>query len=506
MWIAVQIVQALSDHFPVAMVPCGPLHTRGMRIGSMKQRRLALVAGWAAMAPVWAGEGSTPVADPGAPLVDPGLSRSPTLMYGPITARARASDTRVTIVGSHDLAVAQRSVHALIQKPGELVRWVSLPVSNLPEAAIVVAEDRFVCLNTESTGGQTLTAFNLNGRRLADRALSDVLPEGVKRTRDPVSLVSTLEGTCLTIHLECGSVALVDVDLPDADQNSLLVADSADAADPTFSVCSLVLSDKHACGVEAWLTQARQLDRAGDVEAAEYALEAAIETDPTDARGYRELAQFYRRRGEEGPQIQCLEAGVTKLHADLQGVADDKWQVGTPAARLTVDYVTALHSGDDGERASEALKRALELYPCMEQVVLLQAEQLLESDDAEAAIESLHLALGQLDPNTDLAAAYHDVGRFLIKHEKPKEALRFLEDAFTLGDKSEFLLRGLADVSLELGEPSRAADWLSQLSSRWRIAKNGSTGQARAERAEQRLRDLDEEITRLIEIAAEPDQ
>ncbi len=492
-----------------------------MRIGSNKQGRVALVAGWAVMAPVWAGQSFTvepasesagePVAGPiegPAPSVPPAeaqLRVSPALMYGPIKSATGATDTRVTVVASHDLRDASRSVHALIEKPGELVRWVSLPIEGIPEAAIVVAEDRFVCLSAPTLTGQTLTAFNLDGHLLADETLKDVLPDGAERTRDPVSLISTLEGACLTVHLQCGTVALVEVDLPAPETDDApLGASFAAEEDPSFRVCSLVLSDKHACGVDAWLTQARQLDRAGDTEAAKYALEAAIETDPTDARGYRELAQFHRRRGEHGAQVDCLEAGVTRLHAGLQGIADDNWQVGSPAARLTVDYVTALQSSDDAQRASDALGRALELYPCMEQIVLLQAELLIDEGQVEAATDSLHLALGQLDPNADLAAAYHDVGRFLMRQRQPRPALRFLEDAFALGDESEFLLRGLADASLELNEPSRAADWLSRLASRWRSSKNGASGETRAERAEQRLNELDEEITRLIGIASEP--
>ena len=466
-----------------------------MRIGRTKEGRAALIASWAAMAPVWAGEATPVEPAPAAPEAEAAIHVSPTLTYGPIKAAANASKTRVTVVASHDLEHAGRSVHALVERPGDLVRWVKLPMKELPEAAFVVADDRFVCLGGANAEGQTLSAFDLEGELVAEHQLQDLLPTEAQRNLDPVSLVTTLSGACLTVHLQCGTVALVEVD----------VEASAAAGHDPFRVCSLVLSDKHAVGVDAWLTQARQLDRAGDTDAAKYALEAAIETDPTDARGYRELANFYRRRGEDGHRIDCLEAGVMKLHQGLEGVADDKWQVGTPAARLTYDYITALHAEDDSLRASEALERALKLYPCMEQMVLLQAELLIKDGHVDVAVETLHEALGKLDPNADLAAAYHDVGRFFLRNEQPQPALRFLEDAFALGDETEFLLRGLADVSLELGEPSRAADWLTRLASRWRSTRNGSTGEARAERAEQRLRELDDEITRLIEIAAEPE-
>ena len=470
-----------------------------MGIGRTKEGRLALIASWAAMAPVWAGQGAPvePALDPVSPEAaasDAMLRVRPALTFGPIKAATSVSGTRVTVVASHDLKDAGRSVHALVEKPGEMVRWVKLPLMQLPEAAFVVADDQFVCLGAITGDGQALTAFDLDGETIAERQLEDLLPVEAARTRDPVSLVATPEGSSLTVHLQCGTVALVEVDLG----TSAAVRSDEEA----FRVCSLVLSDKHSCGVDAWLTQARQLDRSGDAAAAKYAFKAAIETDPTDARGYRELANFYRRRGEDDSRIQCLEAGVNRLHADLKGAADDKWQVGTPAARLTYDYIVALHAEGDSQRASKALTRALELYPCMEQVVLLQAELLIKDDAVDAAVETLHLALGQLDPNADLAAAYHDVGRFLLRNGQTQPALRFLEDAFALGDETEFLLRGLADASLELNEPSRAADWLTRLASRWRSAKNGSTGEARAERAEQRLQELDEEITRLTQVAA----
>ncbi|MEM8709593.1 MAG: tetratricopeptide repeat protein [Planctomycetota bacterium] len=434
------------------------------------------------------------------------------LAYGPLVAESLQSSARITLVASRSSAAESRTVHALIEQPGKLVSWVKLPMTELPESALIVSDDRFVCVTRLASGDTELVTLDSSGKRHARTLLSGLLPDRAQRTEEPVSLSATPMGPCLTVPLACGTLALVEMtlDVPAATSTFPMtpaVAGSASvslAADPFFRVCSVILSTKHACGVDAWLAQARQLDRDGDAEAARFALEAAIETDPQDARGYRELAIFHRRRGAVQEQLSCLQTGVERLHADAIGHADDDWQVGTPAARLVLDYVQAAHKGDDVAMADEALHLALTLYPCMEQVVLLRAEALLEEGAPEAAVASLRAALAQLDPNADLAAATHDAGRFLRRKGCHADALLLLEDAFALGDDSDFLLRTLADVSIELDRPGRAAEWLTRLATRWRSAKNGESEASRSRRAEERLAELDDEIAVLLQASAAP--
>ncbi len=416
------------------------------------------------------------------------------LAFGPLVASTLVPGISVTVVASRSDGEHARTVHALIRRPGELVSWIRLPFEDLPEAVFVISPFRTIYLTTSPDGLGFLTAIDNAGRIVGQNDLHELLPARSLRTQDPVSLVATPTGACLTVPLACGTLALVETGTGDPSE-----------AEEGFQVCSVVLSDKHACGVDAWLTQAREMSRAGDTEAALYALEAAVETDPNDARGYRELAMFHRRRGEVQAQLDCLHTGVVRLHEEATGVADYDWQIGTPAARLTIDYVTAVRAAKDLDLAYEAVDLVMDLYPCMEQVVLFRAELFLEEGKLDEAIESLRLALGEVDPNSDLAAAYHDTGRFLCRHGNTEAAVIFLEDAYALGDQSEFLIRGLASASVKLGQPARAAEWLTVLAKRWRTAQNGESDSERAERASKRLTDLEAEIAGLVSAADKSD-
>lgn len=411
--------------------------------------------------------------------------QAPAEAYGPIIAQTAVPGARMTIVASR--GAENRTVHALIQKEGELVSWIRLPLRKLPEAAFLISNDRIICVGEAADGMTELLALDYRGAVQARRILDELLPLAGFRSEEPLSLMMSPSGPCLGVPLTCGSMALVEAEGVDGKLD--------DAGD--FHVCSVMLSDKLACGVDAWLDQARQLDRAGDPVAAKYALEAAIETDPGDARGYRELALFYRRRGDTALQLKSLQAGVTHLHAEATGVAADDWQVGTPAARLTLDYLKAVRVTKDKALTEDVLDMALDLYPCMEQVVLTRATVWIEQGEVGKAIASLRVALGQLDPNADLAAAHHDVGRFLKRNGQPEAALNFCEDAFALGDQSEFLLRGLAELSLELGRPERSAEWLTVLADRWRSVDRSDADTSRAERARVRLDELEHEIAQL---------
>ncbi|WP_145194369.1 hypothetical protein [Planctomycetes bacterium Poly30] len=407
--------------------------------------------------------------------------------YGPLIAHSMVPGTNVTIVASRGSKTEARRVHALRQERGKLVTWVRLPFTQLPEAAFVLDGQRTLYLCPAQGGKTDIVLLDHSGTEIVRQSLEALLPPGVRRSEVPASLMPTPTGASLGVPLLSGSMALVE-----------LGVDHRPGTSPSeFEVCSVILSDKYACGVEAWLEQARQLDRAGDAEAARFALDAAIETDPMDARGYRELAHFYRRQDLTAQQLNTLRTGVTRLHAKVLGVADDDWQVGTPAARLTLDYLNAARATDDPELVTDVMDLALRLYPCMEQLVLTRAEFWIGEGETTKAIDSIRAALGQVDPNGDLAAAHHDAGRFLRRKGLTEAALHFCEDAYALGDHSEFLLRGLADISVELNKPERAVEWLSLLAERWRSELESVSDGTRNERAQSRLRVLEEEIAAL---------
>ncbi|MGK0483686.1 MAG: hypothetical protein ACJAQ3_003671, partial [Planctomycetota bacterium] len=55
----------------------------------------------------------------------------------------------------------------------------------------------------------------------------------------------------------------------------------------------------------------------------------------------------------------------------------------------------------------------------------------------------------------------------------------------------------LAELSLELGQPERSAEWLTVLADRWRSVDRSDADASRAERARVRLDELEHEIAQL---------
>ena len=87
----------------------------------------------------------------------------------------------------------------------------------------------------------------------AAAALDDIGPGGARRDPlAPITLAANDRGPCLAVPMSCGSVAFVEVAvMPGHD----------------YEVCGIDLSPRFACGIEAWLEQARELHRAGDQHA-----------------------------------------------------------------------------------------------------------------------------------------------------------------------------------------------------------------------------------------------
>lgn len=406
--------------------------------------------------------------------------------FGPLSAASPDGRLRAVIVGSYANAEVPRSTHALIACDGEVVLWVALPFDEIPSSVVAPNASTMHCVFPGVNGAGEIATLDAAGLLQGRTSFEDVLPVGGLRAQDQiVGLGYSGEGPCMAVPLACGSVALVDFDLAEQD----------------YGICSLIRPEKHSYGVDAWLKQAHVLTKEGDQSAARYAFEAAIETDPTDARTYREFSNFLERQNQDEDRLACLRLGVDRLYARADGPVTGDWAVGTPSARLVVDFLQATRKIEGDAKCHTLLDEALALYPCMEQVVLMRAELLLEEDEDEAAIYAIDHALALIDPNSDLAAAHHDVGRFLRRHKRDQMASRYLEDAYALGDRSEFLLRGLAGTAEDSGDYLRAIMWLEELAGIWRGTHNGESAARRSARGAARLAGLGDEIDELHERA-----
>lgn len=404
------------------------------------------------------------------------------LVEAPLEAASPDGTLQVVLVGAVANAPTARSTRALISKQGELVRWVELPLADLPEAVVVPDADTIHCVTDD---GDVLT-FDTHGASVATARLDGLLPPLASRDlATPITVAYDEHGPCLAVPLACGRLALVGFHGSDEQQ---------------YQLCSFIRPSRLACGAEVWLDQARALARDGDVDAALYAYEAAIASSPEDPRGYRELASFHRRQGDDEARLASLRLAMDRLFLEADGPVTNEWRVGTKEARLAMDYVDATRdSRGDGE-GHVALDETLDLYPCMAQAVFLRAEMLFEQGDDFGALAALEAALSGLDASC-LAPAYHDVGRFLRRKERPVEAIRYFEDAFALGERSEYLFRSLAVLCEERGRYDRAAEWLGELRAQWRCVDNGDSEPERDRLWARRLEELDAEITRMAGLA-----
>ena len=196
-------------------------------------------------------------------------------VLSPRQATSPDGSLSVTVVASSATPERPAGVHALVSRKDALVEWVPLPLDRLPEAVIAPDAERFVCVERDARGATSFSTFDASAQRTARARLDDLVPGGARRDPlAPITLAANDRGPCLAVPMSCGSVAFVEVAvMPGHD----------------YEVCGIDLSPRFACGIEAWLEQARELHREGDQHAERFALEAAIETEPDSARGYRAM-------------------------------------------------------------------------------------------------------------------------------------------------------------------------------------------------------------------------
>lgn len=415
-----------------------------------------------------------------APDGPPSMS-APADILGAVSATSHDGAVHVVVTAVRGEDGAAVAAHALVRRPGALVEWVTLPHPALPDAVIVQSADAIHLAYRRDDLGLDLVTVDGSGAEVARTDAGRLVPVGVLLDRDgAIAPAESWHGPCLGLPLACGSLLLVDFDRA--------------ATGAPYSTCDVVRPERLACGVDDWLDRARALARNGDAAGELLALEAAIDAAPTDPRAYRAMSRYHERRGDEDRRIACLALAVQRLHAQSDHQRPAAWRVGEPAALLVLEYVRAREERGGAREAHAALDVAAALYPSMEQVVLKRAELLIDEGLVDDAIRTLDLALAQVDASEGLADAYADVGRFLVEAEYDAHAIRFLEDAFVLGDRSEYLIRGLANATARLGEHDRAAAWLERLAEVWSGTLAREDDPDRRARGEERLAELRAEI------------
>ncbi len=433
------------------------------------------IAAWAAAATVTA---AAAFAADGAQ--DEGLAAA--VVLPAVSALSPSGELQVTVVEGRANAPQPLTVRALIVQPDALASWVLLPLTEVPQQLFVPDEESIICVD-RSLGAPRIVHLGLGGEVLCSRSLASLLPAptGAAGAGD-INLAFTDVGPSLAVSMEGEGIALVSLGGQEGE---------------TLEVCSVVPHQVPTRDVEQWLRESREFFLAGDDVAAQTSLEAAKEAFPTEPRVYQQLARIHRSAGDQAAQLDCLEEGLLRSHSAAQKAVTHDWQVGTPEARLVLEFVETTRKVRGDQEASKALGQALTLYPCMEQAVMLQAELLFASGKGEQAIASLERAVGALEGSGEAGAALHDIGRFLERQGHHEEALAFMERAFAKGEFSEFLIRDIADLQVRANQPAVAARWLSRLADHWGSVANGASGADRALRGRRRLADLRQEIEEL---------
>ncbi len=399
-----------------------------------------------------------------------------------VSAISPSGELQVTVVEGRANAPQPLTVRALIVQPDALASWVLLPLTEIPQQLFVPDEESIVCVD-RSLGAPRIVQFDLGGQELHGRSLASLLPAstGAAGIGD-IHLAFTEAGPSLAVSMEGEGIALVSL---------------GGHGGETLEVCSVVPHPVPTRDVEQWLRESRELLLAGDDVAAQTSLEAAKAAYPTEPRVYQQLARLHRSSGDRAAQLDCLEEGLLRSHSAANQAVTHDWQVGTPEARLVLEFVETTRKVRGDQEADKALGQALTLYPCMEQAVMLRAELLFASGKSAEAIASLEQAVGALEGSEEVGAALHDIGRFLDRQGHHAEALAFMERAFAKGEFSEFLIRDIADLHVEANQPAVAARWLSRLADHWGTVANGGSGVDRTLRGHRRLSDLKREIEEL---------
>lgn len=433
------------------------------------------IVAWVAAATVTAAAGFAAEGDQG-----DGVAAA--VMLPAVSATSPSGETRVTVVEGRANTPEPLTVRALIVQPGTLASWVLLPLTESPRELFVPDDESIVCVD-RSLGAPCIVQMNLKGEELRSRSLASLLPASRNLAEvSSISLAFTEAGPSLAVQMDREGIALVSLGEPEGE---------------ALEVCSVVPNQGSTQDAEQWLRESRELLLAGDEAAARASLEAAREAFPAEPRVYQQLARIHRRAGDRAAQLDCLEEGLRRSHGAVREAVTLDWQVGTPEARLVLEFVETTRKVRGDREAGRVLGQALKLYPCMEQAVILRAELLLASGKGEEAIASLEEAVGALEGSGDAGAALHDIGRFLERQGRHEEALLFMERSFAKGEFSEFLIRDIADLHVRINQPTVAARWLSRLEDHWGSVANGATGLDRSLRGHRRLTDLRREIEEL---------
>ncbi len=399
-----------------------------------------------------------------------------------VSAASPSGAVRVTVVEGRANAPRPLTVRALIVQPGALASWVLLPLTEAPQHLFVPTDESMVCLD-RSLGSPRVVQLDLGGVEVRSRSLASLLPDSSPRALNgSITLGFADTGPCLAIDLGNRDLALVDL---------------SEGQEGPLEVCSVVHNERSSDGVEDWLRRSRDLLLEGREVAAQTALEAAKDAFPAEPRVYQQLARIHRGSGDQAAQLQCLEEGLLRSHSATSQAVTLDWQVGTPEARLALDFVETTRRVRGNSAATKALGQALTLYPCMEQAVLLRAELLFSSGEDTEAIASLERAVGTLEGSEELGPALHDIGRFLERQGRDGAAISFMERAYEAGEFSEFLIRDIADLHARVHRPAVAARWLTRLANHWASTANGASAADRAQRGNRRLADLRHEIEEL---------
>jgi len=408
---------------------------------------------------------------------------APADVLGALSAASPDGTVHVVVTALRDGEGEPVAAHALVQRPGALVAWVALPRPTLPDAVVAESAQAIHLAYRRADLGLDLVTIDAAGAEVGRADTGSLVPVGAQvDVGAAIAAAESDHGPCIGLPLACGSLLLVDFD-------------GGETAGALYSTCRVVRCERLACGAEEWLQRARDLSRAGDHAGELRALEAAIDAAPDDPRVYRAMSRYHERRGDDDRRIACLALALHRLHPrGEQSQRPAAWRVGAPEALLALEYVQARHDRGGAREAHAALDVAESLYPSMEQVVLKRAELLLEEGLVEDAVRVLDLALAQVDAGAGLAGAYADVGRFLVESSQDAHAIRFLEDAYVLGDRSEFLIRELAEATARLGEHDRAAEWLERLADAWSKTLAREDDPQRRVRGEERLAALRAEI------------
>ncbi len=400
-----------------------------------------------------------------------------------VSAASPSGDVRVTLVEGRANALRPLTVRALIVQPGALASWVLLPLTEIPQHLFVPTDESIVCVD-RSLGSPRVVQLDLGGVEVRSRSLAALLPESSPRALDGAITLGFVDtGPCLAIDLGNRDIALVDL---------------SEGHGGPLEVCSVVHNSRSSHGVEDWLRKSRNLLLEGNEVAAQTTLEAAKDAFPAEPRIYQQLARIHRSSGDPAAQLQCLEEGLRRSHSATSQAVTRDWQVGTPEARLVLDFVETTRKVRGNGEATKALGQALTLYPCMEQAVLLRAELLFSSGKDAEAIASLEEAVGALEGSEELGPALHDIGRFLERQGRDGAAIRCMKRAYEAGEFSEFLIRDIADLHVRVGRPVGAARWLTRLKNHWASVANGASEADRSRRGDRRLADLQREIEELV--------